>query len=107
MAGRVLRPITWLGDSRDVVRSFSKPVRDRIGDELYRLQIGLDPQNRKPMTSIGPGAQEIRVSFSGQFRLIYVLRPLEGIVVLNAFRKKSRRTSRADVELARQRLGRL
>jgi phage-related protein len=34
--------------------------------ELYRLQIGLDPKNWKPMTSVGSGVREIRVAVGGQ-----------------------------------------
>lgn len=102
-----LKPIIWLGDSRDVVRSFSRPVKDQIGDELYRLQIGLDPKDWKPITGIGPGVREIRVSSLGQFRVIYLLRRPEGIVILHAFQKKSQQTSRADIETSRQRLKQL
>ena len=102
-----LKPILWFGNSRQVVRGFGKAVKDQLGDELYRLQIGLDPKNWKPMSTIGPGVREIRVSSGGQFRVVYLLRRPEGIVILHAFQKKSQQTGRADIEISRQRLKQL
>jgi phage-related protein len=97
-----LLDITWLGDSLTVIRQFTKPVRQRIGGELYRLQIGMDPIHWKPMPQVGPAVREIRISSRGQYRVIYVSRS-SGPVVLHAFAKKSRRTSRADLAIARER----
>ena len=104
MRNEVLRLIVWLGDSRDVVRGFPREARDRIGAELYRLQIGLDPRHWKPMQTVAPSAREIRVRAAGQFRLVYVSDSAGAIVVAHAFRKDTAKTSRPDRELARQRL---
>jgi hypothetical protein len=30
-----LRPIFWLGDSKDVIRSWSEATRKRAGEELF------------------------------------------------------------------------
>jgi phage-related protein len=46
---------------------------------------------------------EIRVRLGGAFRAIYIAKFLEAVYVLHAFQKKSRKTSRTDVELARLR----
>ena len=46
---------------------------------------------------------EIRVRAGGAYRLIYVAKFAEAIYVLHAFQKKSRKTPRLDVELAKQR----
>ena len=107
MQRRNLQEISWLGGSREIVRGFSKPVRVRIGNELFRLQIGLDPKDWKPMTRIGAGVREIRVSSGGQFRVIYVLHRSEGIVILRVFQKKARQTRKADIEISRRRLKQL
>jgi phage-related protein len=55
------------------------------------------------MQAIGPGAKEIRIHVLGEWRVIYVAKLHDTIYVLNSFKKKSQRTSRQDIELARQR----
>jgi phage-related protein len=59
------------------------------------------------MPSIGKGVEEIRVwDDSGTYRVIYTARIEAAVIVLHAFQKKTRTTSRADIELARSRLAR-
>nr|VFJ75733.1 MAG: Phage derived protein Gp49-like (DUF891) [Candidatus Kentron sp. FW] len=53
---------------------------------------------------IGRGAREIRIrEVGGAFRVIYVAVFEERIFVLHCFRKKSQKTSREDMDLARRR----
>ena len=60
-----LKPIRWLGDSRAAIRAFPLGARAAAGDELFRLQVGLDPEHWRPMPTIGPGVREIRLSTGG------------------------------------------
>ena len=99
-----LKPITWLGTSREDLKSFPDKVRQIIGAELMAIQSGYDPADWKPMSSIGQGVREIRVQYEGQYRVIYIAKFSESIYVLHAFRKKTQRTSRQDIDLARNRL---
>ncbi len=55
------------------------------------------------MADVGPGAYEIRVHVLGEWRVIYVTKLAEAVYVLHAFQKKTRRTRRDDVKLARLR----
>jgi phage-related protein len=55
------------------------------------------------MASIGPGVWEIRVRAEGAFRIFYVTRFEEGIYVLHAFQKKSRKTSRIELAIGKDR----
>jgi phage-related protein len=81
---------------------------DDIGHQLFRVQCGLDPDDWKPMASIGPGVREIRVRDpSGAFRTIYLATRSEAIYVLHCFRKKTPKTALQDIDLARQRLARV
>jgi phage-related protein len=81
---------------------------DDTGHQLFRVQCGLDPDDWKPMPSIGAGVREIRVrDSSGAFRTICLATRSEAIYVLHCFRKKSQKTARNDMELARQRLARV
>lgn len=68
------------------------------------VQVGRDPDNWKPMPSIGAGVREIRVHDAvGAFRVIYTASFRSAIYVLHAFQKKTRATARKDIDLARRR----
>lgn len=55
------------------------------------------------MSSIGSGAKEIRIHVLGEWRIIYVAKLTDAIYVLHAFQKKSGKTNKNDIELARKR----
>ncbi len=55
------------------------------------------------MADLGPGVYEIRVQVLGEWRVIYVAKFAEAVYVLHAFQKKTQRTRRQDIELARRR----
>lgn len=59
------------------------------------------------MPAIGPGVREIRIHVLGEWRVIYVARFADAVYVLHAFRKRSQKTPREDIELARQRYRRI
>ena len=64
---------------------------------------GKEPLDWKPLAMVGTGVIEIRVHVSGEQRVVVVSRFAEAVYVLHAFEKKSRKTPRRDIELARQR----
>ncbi|MDZ7670961.1 MAG: type II toxin-antitoxin system RelE/ParE family toxin [Gammaproteobacteria bacterium] len=96
-----------LEGTRRVLRGFPKQVRIDFGTELRRLQEGMDPVNWKPMPTVGQGVREIRVSYRGQWRMIYIAKLDEAIYVLHAFQKKAQKTPKADIDVATQRLSEL
>lgn len=98
-----MKPVIWIGDSRQAVKDFSQIARQRAGRQIARVQDGLEPENWKPMPSIGLGVNEIRISEGGAFRVIYVAKFAEAVYVLHAFQKKAQRTPKPDIELARER----
>ena len=55
------------------------------------------------MPTIGSGVSEIRIHTAVEHRVVYVAKFIEAVYVLHAFEKKSRRTRREDIELARKR----
>jgi len=92
-------------DSRKSVQSFPEAAQDDLGYQLEGVQDGRQPADFKPMPSIGPGVEEIRVWVqSGTYRVIYIAKMDEAVYVLHAFQKKSQQTSQSDIELARNRL---
>ena len=98
-----IKPVEWLGDSRERVRAFPSEARREVGFELWEVQQGKQPSDWKPMPSVGLGVNEVRVRAGNAYRLIYVARFSEAVYVLHAFEKKSRKTSKPDLELARKR----
>ena len=99
-----MKPVVFLGDSVAQLRAFPDGPRRDAGFQLDRVQRSLDPDNWKPMQSIGPGVREIRVrDAAGAFRVIYIAAFAEAVYVLHAFQKKTQRTSARDVALATSR----
>ena len=95
--------LLWLGSSRPDIRAFPADARRMAGFQLLRVQQGLEPNDWKPMASIGPGVLELRIHTDTEHRVCFVARFAEGIYVLHAFEKRSRKTSAKDLELARGR----
>ena len=97
-----MRTIEFHGRSLEDIRIFPAEAKRELGYQLERIQRGLNPTDWKPVSSIGRGAREIRIQCRGQYRLIYLTNMGDSIVVLHAFIKKSRRTSKTDIERARR-----
>ncbi|MCG7983805.1 MAG: type II toxin-antitoxin system RelE/ParE family toxin [Candidatus Thiodiazotropha lotti] len=99
-----MKGIVFVGRSLDVIRKLPVEIKREAGHQLDRVQHGLDPVDWKPMTSIGQGVREIRIQQEGQWRVIYIAKFDEAIYVLHAFRKKTQKTSKPDVEIAKRAL---
>lgn len=99
-----IKPIEFLGDSLRSLREFPDDAKRDAGYQLDRVQHGLQPDDFKPMPTIGKGVEEIRVrDDSGAYRIIYTARLADAVYVLHAFQKKTQATSKRDIELAKQR----
>ncbi|PNP96700.1 MULTISPECIES: type II toxin-antitoxin system RelE/ParE family toxin [Sphingobium] len=100
-----MKQISFLGDSLARLRDFPDDARSEAGHQLNEVQIGNDPDDWKPMKTIGPGVREIRIrEQSGAFRVIYLATLPEAVLVLHAFQKKTQATPQKDIELAANRL---
>ena len=99
-----LRPIRWLGTTLDDIREQRPTIREEFGQQLLRVQMGLMPNNYKPINTVGPGAYEIRVQDAdGIARLVYVAKFHDTVCVLHVFTKKSQRAPKTDIDLAKKR----
>ena len=68
---------------------------------LFRSQ---EPDDWKPMSTVGQGVKEIRIrDATGAFRIIYVAKFANAVYVLHCFQKKTAKTSKADLDLAAKR----
>lgn len=101
MAIKLLR---FRGDSLVALREFSADARQDAGFQLDRVQRGLEPEDWKPMATVGAGAKELRIwDETGAFRVIYLAKLAEAVYVLHCFQKKTEQTSEKDIQLARKR----
>ncbi len=107
----LLKPVEWIGSSRDDLREFPEDVQQIIGFALYRAQLGKKHPDAKPLKGFkGAGVLEIVDNFDGDtYRSVYTVK-FEGIVyVLHAFQKKSKQgiaTPKQDIDLIESRLKR-
>jgi phage-related protein len=99
-----MKPVEFLGDALDRLRSFPESSRRAAGLQIDKVQRGMEPDDWKPLNTVGPGVEEIRIrDEGGAFRVVYLARMPEAVYVLHAFRKSTARTSRSDLALARSR----
>jgi phage-related protein/predicted XRE-type DNA-binding protein len=89
-----MKPVRFLGNSLQRLRDFPVDARQDAGYQLDKVQRGLQPDDFKPMPTIGKGVEEIRIrDDSGIYRVIYTARFADAVFVLHAFEKKTQRTS--------------
>ena len=99
-----MKDVCFVDSALDDLRQFPAGARREAGFELSNVQAGLPPSDWKPMNLIGAGVAEIRIQDkNGIFRVIYVARFEEAVYVLHAFQKKSQKTRKTDIELAKAR----
>ena len=98
------KAIFWVGTSLEDIRRFPADARRIAGHQLHLVQEGLDPIDWKPMTSVGSGVYELRIRTRLEHRVFYVAKLSDGIYVLHAFEKRTRKTPQSDIELSRSRL---
>ena len=55
------KPLQFVGTSHDDLKAFPGEARRDAGFNLDFVQRGLEPENWKPMKTVGPGVKEIRV----------------------------------------------
>ena len=100
-----IKPIEFRGSSLDDLRTFPLEARREAGYQLDLVQNGRDPDDWKPMNTVGAGVREIRIrDVVGAFRVIYVAKLADAVYVLHCFQKKTGKTSKPDLDLATRRL---
>jgi phage-related protein len=103
-----VKELKFKGTSLNDLREFPEEARREAGYQLDRVQNGLEPEDFKPMPDVGSGVQEIRIKDeAGIFRVLYVAKFEDAVYVLHCFQKKTQRTAKSDLELARKRFAEL
>jgi len=99
-----MKPLHFVGSSREDLRELPESVRETAGHQLFKVQQGKEPDDWKPMPTVGVGVREIRVwDESGTYRMLYVAKFEEAVYLLHVFEKRSQKTAKGDVQLAKSR----
>lgn len=104
-----LKPLAFVGSSRQDLRDFPEEVRGAIGHALKEVQLGLTPLAAKPLKGFG-GATVMEIVddyATDTYRAVYTIRFAGIVYVLHAFQKKSkqrRATTQRDIDLIKHRL---
>jgi phage-related protein len=103
----VIRPVIWLGNSKENLRNFPDGAQKLLGDELQLIQFGGRPKDAKPFKGVGSGVLEIALRYAtNTYRVVLALQIGKRIYVLHAFQKKSKKgieTPKREVDLIKQR----
>ncbi|MBL8451911.1 MAG: type II toxin-antitoxin system RelE/ParE family toxin [Zoogloea sp.] len=98
------KAVEFRGSSLDDLRAFPLSVRREAGHQLDQVQNGQEPDDWKPMNTVGQGVKEIRIrDAAGAFRIVYVAKLADAVYVLHCFQKKTEKTSKTDLDLATKR----
>lgn len=96
--------LDFRGNSKEVISRFPEKVKIDVGFQLYKVQVGEEPDSWEPMKRVGPGTNEIRVrDEDGWFRVLYVAKFEEAIYVLHAFQKKTNDTPQGEIDAGKRR----
>ena len=96
-----MKPVHFVGSSREDLREFPEDARETAGHQLFKVQQGKEPDDWKPMPTVGAGVNEIRVrDESGGYRVLYVAKVGEAVYVLHVFEKRSQKTPKSEIRLA-------
>ena len=98
-----MKIIEWIGNAYESLCKFPDNAKKEAGYQLHLVQTGDAPSDWKPMKTIGQGVREIRIDEDGAYRIIYVAKFEDAIYVLHAFPKKTQKTAKKDIDLARER----
>jgi len=104
-----LKPVKWLGRTKEELAEFPRAVRREIGYALSFAQAGDKHPAAKPLSGFGgAGVLEIVEDYDGDtYRAVYTVKFAGAVYVLHVFQKKAKRriaTPKKDVKLIRSRL---
>lgn len=82
-----------------------RQLRQTLGFDLRKVQNGEQPSDGKPLTDVGQGVFELREEFKNvQYRIAYLPRRNDEVIILHCFEKQGQKTSKADKQKIETRL---
>jgi len=106
-----MKPLFWIGTSRDDLRSMPEGVRGTFGFALFLAQMGKKHEQAKPLHGFGSAGvlEVVESDQGGTYRAVYTVKFKQSVYVLHCFQKKSasgRITAKRDIDLIKARLAR-
>jgi len=99
-----MKSLEFCGTAFQDLCDFPRSARREAGHQLDQVQRGNDPDDWKPMPTVGLGVKEIRIrDEAGAFRVLYVAKFEDAVYALHCFQKKTQQTRQQDIELAAKR----
>lgn len=86
-----IKPVVWVGSSKEDLKSLPSAVQDAFGYAIYLAQTGKKHPDAKPLQGFG-GASVLEVveDYRGDaYRAVYTVRFAEAVYVLHVFQKKA------------------
>jgi len=81
-----MKTLKFRGSCLEDLRKFPPSARTEAGYQLNKVQNEREPNDWKPMTSIGAGVKEIRIrDAAGVFRVVYVAKFEQYVYALHCF----------------------
>ncbi|MBI3707608.1 MAG: type II toxin-antitoxin system RelE/ParE family toxin [Proteobacteria bacterium] len=104
-----MKPLRWVGSSKEDLRRFPRAVQRDIGFALYFAQRGDKHASAKPLKGFhGAGVLEIVENYGhATYRAVYTVRLADAVYVLHVFQKKSKTgiaTPKPEMDLIHTRL---
>ncbi len=104
-----LRPLLWIGSSKNDLQDMPEDVQRDMGFALFRAQQGKKHDTAKPLKGFGSAGvlEVVESDESGTYRAVYTVRLKSGVYVLHCFQKKSTRgikTPDQDIQLIKARM---
>lgn len=104
-----MKPLRWVGSSKEDLCAFPRNVRRSMGYALHFAQAGDKHPSAKPLKGFrGAGVLEVVEDHDGNtYRAVYTVRLAGAVYVLHAFQKKSKKgaaTPKRELDLIRKRL---
>jgi|SRR5690554_972762 len=101
----LMRRVSFVGQSLDDLKQFPENVKREAGYQLDKVQRGLIPNDWKSTSNMGVGVKEIQIKdATGIYRVIYVTKYLDTLFVLHAFKKKTQKIAKKDMNIIKERL---
>ena len=88
------KPVDFLGTSLDDLRAFPITARREAGHQIDQVQSGQEPDDWRPMNTVGQGVKEIRIrDVAGAFRVVYVAKFADAKFVSTAVKPTGKDTA--------------
>ncbi|MGK5085409.1 type II toxin-antitoxin system RelE/ParE family toxin [Bdellovibrionota bacterium FG-1] len=102
-----MKPARFHQKARIAIQEFPEDVRRELGKAIFDLQKGekIGMPLSRSMPSAGTGVEELRIKDrSGAFRVFYLARLADEVLIFHAFTKKTQKTKKSEIVLGKKRL---